>query len=172
MSPLPKLSSLASFSCFLGLGSGCAHNIYFPVSAAFCALVLRGGCSGAGKFKGTSDREKEEVQRVLLKSPPTSGSILDFGKGLYVVGKWLRVCSAHLGSCKPAGSPLLRAHGAQGNLWSQRSSGRSLPSSQISSWSNAVVCYATIIEAKHGGARSGRVPKSISCSCNTRHTPV
>lgn len=85
MSPLPKLSSLASLSCFLGLGSGCAHNIYFPVPAAFCALVLRGGCNGAGKFKETSGREKEEVQWVLLKSPPTSGSILDFGTGLYVV---------------------------------------------------------------------------------------
>lgn len=27
------------------------------------------------------------------------------------------------------------------------------------------------IEARHGGARSGRVTKSISCSCNTRHPP-
>lgn len=78
MSPLAKLPSLASLSCFLGFGSGCAHNIAVP--DAFCALVLRGGCSGAGKFRETSEREKEDVQSVLLKSPPTSGASLTLGQ--------------------------------------------------------------------------------------------
>jgi len=73
--------------------------------------VLRGACSGAGKFKETSGRKKEEVQRVLLKSPPTSGSSLEFGTGLHVS------------------------------------------------------------VARHSGARSGRVPKPICCSCNVRHPP-
>lgn len=78
--PIPKTSSLVILSCFLGFGSGCAHNIYFLIPAAFCALVSRGGCSGDDKFKETAGRENKEVRRVLLKSP-TSGSNLDFETG-------------------------------------------------------------------------------------------
>lgn len=47
----PWLSSLASSRCFLGFGSGCAHNIFSPVPAAFCARVPRGGGFGGGRVK-------------------------------------------------------------------------------------------------------------------------
>lgn len=51
--------------------------------------------------------------------------------------------------------------GGQGNFWSGRSSGTSPPSSQVSSWSNTGVHYTVTIEARHGGARSCRVPKAF-----------
>lgn len=38
--------------------------------------------------------KKRKWQRVLLKSPPVSGSILAFGTCMCVVGRWLSVCSA------------------------------------------------------------------------------
>lgn len=60
-SPPPRLSAPASSRCFLGFGSGCAHNIFSPVPAAFCARVPRGGGCGGGRVKETSGREEEEV---------------------------------------------------------------------------------------------------------------
>lgn len=59
--PTPQLSSPASSRCFLGFGSGCAHNIFSPVPAAFCARVPRGGGCGGGRVKETSGREEEQV---------------------------------------------------------------------------------------------------------------
>lgn len=57
----PKLCSPDSSRCFLGFGSGCAHNIFSPVPAAFCARVPRGGGCGGGRVEGFSGREEEEV---------------------------------------------------------------------------------------------------------------
>lgn len=59
--PPPKLSSPASSRCFLGFGSGCAHNIFSPVPAAFCARVPRGGGCGGGRVEESPGREEEEV---------------------------------------------------------------------------------------------------------------
>lgn len=67
--------------------------------------------------------KRRRWQRVVLKSPLVSGSILDFGTGVCVVGRWLSVCSAGFwGAANPLGSS---------DMEMDRSSGTSLPNSQV-----------------------------------------
>lgn len=68
-------------------------------------------------------RKRRRWQRLLLKSPLVSGSILDFGTGVCVVGRWLRVRSAGFwGAANPLGSS---------DMEMDRPSGTSLPNSQV-----------------------------------------
>lgn len=74
-------------------------------------------------WKNLLGGKRRRWQRVLLKSPPVSGSILDFGTGVCVVGRWLSVCSAGFQGAANLLAPCV--------VELLRSSGTSLPNPQV-----------------------------------------
>lgn len=159
-SPLPELSSLASLSCFLGLGSGCAHNIYFPVPAAFCALVLRGSWQFQRNLWEGKKRQCEGSSRSLLL----------LGLSLTLGQSW--ECVQMVSELEICWVPFLRNVMGPEQFVVLKVRQSICPFSPGEFLGECWNPCAVIAEAMRDGARSGRTPKSMHCSGNMGHPPV